>query len=281
MPRPDFLIIGAMKCGTSTLQAQLALQPGVFMTTPKEPNFFSDDEIHQHGAGWYEALFAKAAPGDIKGEASTHYTKLPTYPETLARMNQLLTKPQFIYMIRNPLQRAISHYIHEWSEARMNVDPVVAFDNHPELVSYGCYGMQIAPYVEAYGLDSIHLTSLEQLKSDPEGEFTRIAKFLGLSDKVAWHHDLEPQNVSADRVRQFPFQGLLIDNPIARGLRRTLVPKGVRTWIRKSRTIKERPALSTAQQEKLAAVFLEDRKKLAKYFPSHPALTACYPFGAT
>ena len=42
---PDFLIVGAMKCGTSTLQAQLALQDGIFMTTPKEPNFFSDDAV--------------------------------------------------------------------------------------------------------------------------------------------------------------------------------------------------------------------------------------------
>ena len=43
MALPDFLIIGAMKCGTTTLAAQLAAQDGLFITTPKEPNFFSDD----------------------------------------------------------------------------------------------------------------------------------------------------------------------------------------------------------------------------------------------
>lgn len=281
MALPDFLIIGAMKCGTSTLQAQLALQPGVFMSTPKEPNYFSNDEIYRHGTDWYEALFATAEPGDIKGEASTHYTKLPTYPETLARMTPLLTKPRLIYMIRNPLERAVSHYIHEWSLSRMKGDPVAAFDSHPELVSYGCYGMQIAPFVKAYGLECIHLTSLEQLKADPEGEFARIAKFLDLGGGAAWRPDLEPQNVSAERVRHFPLQGLLIDNPVARALRRTLVPKSLRTWVRNGRTLKERPALDTGQQARLASVFLEDRKELAKYFPDHPALTACYQFGAT
>ena len=61
-PDPDFIIIGAMKCGTSTLAAQLACQDGVFLTTPKEPNFFSDDEIYARGHGWYRSLFAAAAP---------------------------------------------------------------------------------------------------------------------------------------------------------------------------------------------------------------------------
>ena len=83
---PDFLIIGAMKSGTSTLQAQLAVQPGLFMTTPKEPNFFSDDDIYAKGIDWYRSLFDAAAAGDLKGEASTHYTKLPDYPDTVTRL---------------------------------------------------------------------------------------------------------------------------------------------------------------------------------------------------
>ena len=61
MPLPDFVIIGAMKCGTSTLAAQLGAQDGVFMTTPKEPNFFSDDAVFAQGLPWYESLFEAAA----------------------------------------------------------------------------------------------------------------------------------------------------------------------------------------------------------------------------
>ena len=66
MNGPDFLIIGAMKCGTTTLQAQLALQEGVFMTTPKEPNFFSDDDVYARGLDWY-SRFLMALPPDISG----------------------------------------------------------------------------------------------------------------------------------------------------------------------------------------------------------------------
>ena len=153
MALPDFLIIGAMKCGTSTLQAQLAHQPGVFMTTPKEPNYFSDDPVFARGQAWYEELFSEAAPDDLKGEASTHYTKLPTYPETLDRMRRVLTAPRLVYMIRDPVVRAISHYIHGWSEGRFGPDATETFRQTPEIAEYGCYGMQIAPYIEAYGAD--------------------------------------------------------------------------------------------------------------------------------
>lgn len=278
MALPDFLIVGAMKCGTSTLQAQLALQDGVFMTTPKEPNYFSDDDVFARGQDWYEGLYADAAPGDLRGEASTHYTKLPTYPQTLARMQALLPAPRLIYMIRNPLTRAVSHYIHEWTEARMGADPIAALRDHPELVEYGCYGMQIAPFLQAYGPERILLTSLEQIKAGPDAEFARIAAFLGLSEGAAWHHDLAPQNVSSERMRRMALQGLLIDNPVARVLRRSLVPKPVRTWIRQRRAMPDRPELPEEVKARLRAAFLDDRARLATMFPGHPALDLCYPF---
>jgi hypothetical protein len=276
--KPDFLIIGAMKCGTSTVQAQLAAQSGVFMTTPKEPNFFSDDAVYHQGMAWYEHLFSPARPTDLKGEASTHYTKLPTYPDTLKRMQAALPAVRLIYVIRNPVQRAVSHYIHEWTEARMGHDPLEAFRSHPELVDYGRYGMQIAPFIKAYGADQVLLTSLEQLKTDPSREFSRICSFLGAPEQATWQHDLEAQNVSSERARALPFQGLLIDNPVARTLRRRLVPKAIRTRIRQARTMQTRPELPASMRATLEAQFLEDRAQLTGFFPDHPALTACYPF---
>jgi len=280
MALPDFLIIGAMKCGTSTLQAQLTLQEGVFMTTPKEPNFFSDDDVYSRGIDWYEDLFADAGQGELKGEASTHYTKLPTYPHTLDRMLPVLPDVRLIYVIRDPLDRAISHYIHEWTEARMGDDAIAAFREHPELVQYGCYGMQIAPFVEAYGVDGLFLTSLEQLKSDPDREFSRIADFLGLSAGASWRNYLGPQNVSAERMRRLPMQGLLLDNSVAQFLRRSLVPKQVRTWVRESRTMRKRPSLPETLQDQLRVEFLRDREVLAGMFPAHPVLEICYPFAS-
>ena len=276
MSRPDFLLVGAMKCGTTTLAAQLGAQPGIFMTTPKEPNFFSDDEVWARGPDWYASLFENAAPGDLRGEASTHYTKLPTHPRVLERMEGLLDAPRILYMIRNPVERATSHYIHEWSQGAMGDDPVEAFAHHPEMVDYGRYGMQIAPYVERFGAERVLLTSLETLTAAPEEEFARIGAFLDRS--VAWRDDLGPQNVSAERSRRLPLHGLLVDNPVATVLRQAFVPKSVRTRIREGRRMEERPELPATLREALETAFAEDRETLARLFPGHPALEACYPF---
>jgi hypothetical protein len=275
---PEFLIIGAMKCGTTTLQAQLAAQPGVFMTTPKEPNFFSDDAVYARGLDWYRSLYDAAAPGDLKGEASTHYTKRPTHPETVARLQAVLPAPRLVYMIRNPIDRAVSHYIHEWSEGLMTADPVAAFKTHAELVAYGRYPMQLAPYLDAFGQDSLLLTSLEQITADPEGELRRIGTHLGLPGVPVWDHGLGAQNVSAERVRRLPLHGLLVENAVARVLRRTLVPKSLRTRIRQARTHGERPKLPEDLRARLQATFAGDRAEMARLFPGHPALTLCYGF---
>ena len=74
MALPDFAIIGAMKCGTTTLAAQLGAQDGVFVTTPKEPEFFSEDANYARGMDWYASLYQGAAPGDLTGEGSTGLT---------------------------------------------------------------------------------------------------------------------------------------------------------------------------------------------------------------
>lgn len=280
MDLADFIIIGAMKCGTSTLQVQLAAQPGIFMTTPKEPNFFSDDPVFAKGRDWYAALFDDAAPGDLKGEASTHYTKLPTWPETVPRLSAMIPDPKLVYMIRNPVTRAVSHFIHEWSTGVLQGDMAEAFAQHEPLTAYGRYGMQIAPFVETFGREAVMLTSLEQLTADPDAELARIADFIGFDGTPVWQPDQAQQNVSAARIRRFPLHGLLVDSAPATFLRRRLVPQALRDRIRKARTIGKRPELPDTLRIRLEGIYKEDRAALAQVFPDHPALDLCYPFAA-
>lgn len=267
MSLPDFLIIGAMKCGTSTLAAQLGAQDGIFISTPKEPNFFSDNAVFARGMPWYEALFEAASPGDLTGEASTHYTKLPTHPDTLSRMVSVLPAPRLIYVVRDPVQRAVSHFIHEWTERRMSGDLDSAITAYPELVEYGLYARQLAPFIEAYGVQAICLTSLERIKADAQRELERVAEHIGFQGRPRWRTDLGAQNVSEQRLRKLPFHSLLVDNRIARGLRRTLIPKSLRTRLAVARRIGDRPVLSTDMQTDLRARFAADQKKLAQLFP--------------
>jgi hypothetical protein len=278
MSRPDFLIIGAMKSGTSTLAAQLGEQDGIFMTVPKEPNFFSDDGVFARGRGWYAALFDDAAPGDLKGEASTHYTKLPTYPDTLVRAQGVLDAPRLVYMIRNPVERAVSHFIHEWSQGLMSDDISAEFARNPEIIDYGLYAMQIRPWIEAYGADAIHLTSLEAIQADPQGVLSEVAAFVGYTGKVTWVEARARENVSAERIRKFPLHRLLIDNPVAETLRRALVPQRLRDRIKRARQMHDRPELPDTLRAALEVTFAEDYAELAGYFPGHARLAASYPF---
>jgi hypothetical protein len=280
MSRPDFLIIGAMKSGTSTLAAQLSEQAGIFMTTPKEPNFFSDDDVYAQGLPWYAALFDAAEPDDIKGEASTHYTKRPTYPETLTRAQAVLEAPRLVYMIRNPIERAVSHFIHEWSQGVMSDDMTAEFAHNPEIIDYGRYAMQIRPWVEAYGAAAIHLTSLEAMQADPQSVLSDAAAFIGHAGPVNWVEARARENVSAERIRKFPLHGLLVDNPVASGLRRALVPQGLRDRIKRARQMHDRPELPDTLRAALEVTFADDYAELKTLFPGHRHLASSYPFVA-
>ncbi|MEL6169580.1 MAG: sulfotransferase [Pseudomonadota bacterium] len=275
---PDFLIVGAMKCGTSTLAAQLAAQTGVFMTTPKEPNYFSDDDIYAKGPEWYASLFAPASPGDLKGEASTHYTKMPTYPETLDRLAAVLPSPKIIYVIRNPVARAVSHYIHEWTQGVMSGDIDDQFARHPELVDYGRYAMQIRPFLDRFGSENVLLLTQETMRSDPQGLLSEVADFLGRPGEFTWRDDLGDQNVSAAREKKLPLHSILVANPVATALRRTLVPQGLRDWVKERRRMTDRPELTETLREMLETNFTDDFAELRALFPVRQDLTLTYPF---
>lgn len=272
MALPDFVIIGAMKCGTTTLQEQLAAQPSFFMSTPKEPNFFSDDRIFARGMAWYEGLFANAPPGALKGEASTHYTKLPTHPHALDRLAAALPHARLIYLIRDPLARLVSHYIHGRTMREIRCGLPEALERHPELIDYGRYAMQIAPWLERFGHDRIHVTSLESLSADPQGELARVGTFLGATEPLRWREDIREANVSATRLTRLPFHDLLIANPAADALRRTLVPRRLREAVKARLRISERPALTPQQRARLAPVFAEDAAAFAALFPEAPPI---------
>ncbi|GAA6189939.1 sulfotransferase [Litorivita sp. NS0012-18] len=272
---PDFILIGAMKCGTTTLAAQLGAQSGIFITTPKEPNFFSDDAIYARGVDWYGALYKGAGAGDLTGEASTHYTKLPTYPQTIARLQSARIAPRLIYMIRDPLDRLISHYIHEWTQGVISCPLDEALEKHPELCAYSRYGEQIAPWCDAFGAQNILVMTMEEMKQDPQRVLDKAAAHLGQAG-LTWCDDLQQMNVSAERIRRLPLHGVIFDNPLARWLRRALVPQSVRDRLKAGRQMQNRPKLSPEDRARLTAGFRADQSRLKALFPDNDSLDMAY-----
>ena len=231
-PLPDFIIIGAMKSATTTLHEQLARQPGLFMSRPKEPNFFSDDENYAKGLDWYASCFEGPARTTSCGESSTHYTKLPTHPRTVERMVEALPRVKLIYVMRHPIDRLTSHYLHEQTVGRITVGLEEAVDRHPELVDYGRYSMQLEPYLRAYGPESVHPVFFDRLVSRPDEELERIGRFLGVSRPLRWDHSLAPQNVGRERLRDSHLRNVLVQAPVLTSLRRRLIP---RSWIERAK----------------------------------------------
>ena len=263
---PDFIIIGAMKCATTTLHEQLARQVGLFLSRPKEPNFFSDDENYARGFDWYASFFEGARDSDLLGESSTHYTKLPTHSHTVERMVLTLPRVKLIYIMRHPIDRLTSHYFHEVTVGRINVGLEEAIESNPALVDYGRYSMQIEPYLAAYGPESEHPVFFDRLVARPDLELERIGRFLGVSQALRWDHELKPQNVGRERLRNSPIRDVLVQSPWITGLRRKLMP---RSW---SEALKDLwkvrngpPAVPSGLHDRLRDVFDLDLARLGSW----------------
>lgn len=261
---PHFVIIGAMKSATSSLYEQLSGQPGIFMCTPKEPNFFSDDDHYSNGISWYSSLFAEADESSLLGEASTHYTKLPTHPMTVQRLKEHLPEARFIYVMRHPVNRLISHYIHEWSTGVYHCGIEEAIDKYPELVDYGRYAMQLEPYFEAFGRTAVLPVFFDHLLSDPQAELERICHFIGYQGHPVWIQDLKPDNVSSERIRRFPGYRFLVESGPATWFRHHFIPQSLRDAIKMKLRMQERPVLSEKVQTRLEQEFDRDLEMLGK-----------------
>lgn len=106
---PDLVIAGAARCGTSTLAAHLARHPNIDMGMVKEPNYFS--RYLELGPEWYDGLFAKRTAGLLRLDGSTSYT-YPQFPNALARLAEASPHAFVVYSVRDPLARAVSHYLY-------------------------------------------------------------------------------------------------------------------------------------------------------------------------
>ena len=251
-----------MKAATSTLQAQLKAQPGIFMTTPKEPNFFSDVEQWQRGLDWYRGLFADAASTDLAGEASTHYTKLPTHPDTAERLHAIAPATRLIYVMRHPLDRLVSHFSHAWLERSINIPIDEATERHTELTDYGRYAMQIRPWLNRFGPTSILPVFAERLRVAPQQELSRICQFIGFNGQVRWAPHLEDQNVSATRLRDSRWRDRIVFHPRMIHFRRTFVPQSLRNQVKRRWQMQQRPFLARENEQRLVRIFDEDLAQL-------------------
>lgn len=174
---PNLLILGAAKCGTTSLHHYLAAHPEISMSDLKELDFFITDRNWDRGVDWYRSNFPE--PARLRGESSTSYTR-DRRADTAARLIQeLLGKPKLIYLVRDPIDRIRSDYHQHRAvgvEGRSLPEALAGPDNR--YVEASRYGSRIAPYVERFGAERILVESQERLLNDRSGVLARIFEFL-------------------------------------------------------------------------------------------------------
>jgi hypothetical protein len=200
MKKPNFFILGAPKCGTTSLAAWLAAHPQIFMSPTKEPHYFNTDhKRYLNSLTGYERLFEQATERHrAVGEASVWYL----YSST-ATNNILEYQPdaKFIVMVRNPIEMApslheelvftgrenIKEFAKAWDlqEGRRNGAHLPRMVWEPKYVQYSdicSLGAQVERLYEHVPSDRIKLIILDDLKSDPRAIYFSVLQFLGVHD---------------------------------------------------------------------------------------------------
>jgi hypothetical protein len=185
---PGFLVIGAMKCGTTTLYRDLLAHPDVFLPD-KELNFLSREAAGAPDAARrYGLLFGRARPDQLCGDVSTEYSMLPDVSGVAQRAKRLLaSETRIVYLVREPVSRAISHHRHMacWpGEGRMSIDINDSVRRHASIIDYGRYMMQLEPWREAFGEGAIRVVVFEQYIRNRKQTIESLCRFLGLSPRT-------------------------------------------------------------------------------------------------
>lgn len=197
MRLPDFIIIGAMKSGTSSLYQWLAVHPELYLPPVKEPHFFSRDEVWMRGLNWYSELFADA-DARLVGEASTTYTNPEHSAVAAERMAHVVPNARLFYVLRHPLERLRSHYRHlvvHGAARRPFVDLLTSEAGLP-LVRRSLYYTCLQPYIEAFPREQLCVVRFEDLVTNGAPAWPVVLNHLGASP-----HPLSnsAHNVSAEK----------------------------------------------------------------------------------
>ncbi len=183
---PHFIIIGAMKAGTTSLYHYLNLHPEISMSRIKETNFFCERNF-QKGLDWYKKMFP--ANHDIKGEASTNYSKYPSEKGVPERIYQTLPNVKIIYILRDPINRLLSHVHHNLLKGDESEEEYMGKLRNPESHYISCsrYYMQLEQYIPFFPKEWILILTAEELRENTPGTMKKVFKFLN-SNIIDYYH---------------------------------------------------------------------------------------------
>jgi hypothetical protein len=181
---PGFIVIGAMKSGTSSLRDYLRGHPEVYIPPDEELHYFAEAINWKRGIDWYRERFADAGDAIAVGEKSPTYTMHPEHPGVPERIHDLLPDVRMIYVVRHPIQRIKSHYVHQFGRGH-EANPIRrAVRDDPRYLDTTRYGMQLQRYLDWFPAEQLLVVTSEQLDHERTPTFARIAEFVGVDPTV-------------------------------------------------------------------------------------------------
>ncbi|OQK17902.1 hypothetical protein AU255_08585 [Methyloprofundus sedimenti] len=277
---PNFIIVGAPKAGTTSLYHYLSEHPQVFMSEPKEVNFFSKDEIEEQGLYYqdfkakdldsYEKLFDKGIDKKAVGEGSVSYL---FYPETPAKIKALLPAVKIIMLLRDPVARGYSHYLMDYRLGLVDVpykEIVLKTSTHKnahlyyqQYVELGLYYEQVKRYLELFGKEQVKIYFQEDLRQDTQKIIFDLYEFL----------EIDPSNIpnierehNAFSMPKSNVVHKLYTSYFIRTLLSVVFPEALKEKIKNELfERKKKPALEENLREQLLDIYRQDIQNLESF----------------
>jgi hypothetical protein len=200
MTRPNFLIIGAMKAGTTSMHYYIGDHPQVFMPRANDLNFFIEEMNWSKGWAWYEEQFAGAGDAIAVGEVSPGYSFHPVRKGVPARIAASLPEARLIYIVRHPIERMRSQWVHRALRGmeRRPLDRALLDD--PRYLDRSRYGMQVAEYLRHFPRDQLFIVVTEQLATSQAAIMRGVYDFLGVD--AGWTGDVMDKRYNRTDIKQ-------------------------------------------------------------------------------
>lgn len=257
---PNFIVVGAMKAGTTTLRDYLSGIEQVWIY-PGEARFFSQDRRYARGLGWYESLFEPAAGKLAVGEKSPSYAYQPHVPQ---RIYECLPTVKLIWIFREPVSRAYSHYWHSATRGKEPLSFRTAILREDERVRRSIlrgyakrsrYAEQVSRYLQFFPKEQMLFLLFEDLVRNPTAVLNRVLAFLEVDTQFERNPPRTHSNVTrAPRSVQLEW------------LARTVFKKSTGYRLVKRLNVRRErgyPSIPKDLQERLAREFLKPNEELA------------------
>ena len=266
MPLPNLIVIGAMKCGTTSLHFQLRRHPEIETSSEKELNFFIEEKNWPKGVAWYASRFRGGTA--IRGESSPNYASASRYPGVVERMASIVPDARLVYLVRDPIERLISDWLHEVAGEgdRRPFEEIAR--NEMRFLDRSRYWRQVSEFLARYPESRIHVIEMTDLRDRREGTLRRLLAFLDVDPDVPLP-DLRLHRTE-DKRRKTALGERVKRSVIGRGIDR--LPQRLR-WPANHRLYRyppfarriERPILSARGRAEIAERLRDDTNRFREF----------------